>query len=102
MGITALLLLPAKPDYLNSYPLKFIDGCGTYHSAASLAALSRWLHPLGQSKVPLFGLSDPYPPVSMKASARITTRLPIWLNKGLARYEAGQMTTDWRTRIANG
>ncbi len=26
--------------------------------------------------------------------------IPIWLNEGLAGYEAGQMTTDWRTRIA--
>jgi hypothetical protein len=26
--------------------------------------------------------------------------IPIWLNEGLAGYEAGQMTPDWRARIA--
>jgi hypothetical protein len=26
--------------------------------------------------------------------------IPIWLNEGLAAYEAGQMTADWRTRMA--
>ncbi|NIO00154.1 MAG: hypothetical protein GTO49_35355, partial [Anaerolineae bacterium] len=26
--------------------------------------------------------------------------IPIWLNEGLAGYEAGQMTTEWRTGIA--
>ncbi len=27
-------------------------------------------------------------------------QIPIWLNEGLAGYEAGQMTPDWRARIA--
>ena len=26
--------------------------------------------------------------------------IPIWLNEGLAGYEAGQMTTEWQTKLA--